>query len=76
MEELEFQALVRNEIENALGFYDSEYGIDRIQAMDYYMGEKFGNEQEGRSQVVTTEVADTNEFIMPGLMRTFTQTDK
>ena len=75
MEELEFQALVRNEIENALGFYDSEYGIDRIQAMDYYMGEKFGNEQEGRSQVVTTEVADTIEFIMPSLMRTFTQTD-
>ena len=75
MNELEFQALVRNEIENALGFYDSEYGIDRIQAMDYYMGEKFGNEQEGRSQVVTTEVADTIEFIMPSLMRTFTQTD-
>ena len=75
MNELEFQALVRNEIENALGFYDSEYGIDRIRAMDYYMGEKFGNEQEGRSQVVTTEVADTIEFIMPSLMRTFTQTD-
>lgn len=75
MDELEFQALVRNEIENALGFYDSEYGIDRIRAMDYYMGEKFGNEQEGRSQVVTTEVADTIEFIMPSLMRTFTQTD-
>ena len=75
MDKLEFQALVRNEIENALGYHDSEYGADRIQAMDYYMGEKFGNEQEGRSQVTTTEVADTIEFVMPSLMRTFTQTD-
>ncbi len=75
MEKLEFQALLRNEIENALGYHDSEYGADRIQAMDYYMGEKFGNEQEGRSQVTTTEVADTIEFVMPSLMRTFTQTD-
>ena len=73
MDKLEFQALVRNEIENALGYHDSEYGADRIQAMDYYMGEKFGNEQEGRSQVTTTEVADTIEFVMPSLMRTFTQ---
>ena len=76
MDKLEFNALVRNEIENALGYYDSEYGTDRITAMNYYMGEDFGNEQEGRSQVVTTEVADTIEFIMPSLMRTFTQTDE
>ena len=75
MDKLEFQALLRNEIQNAHGYYDNEYGIDRIKAMDYYMGEKYGNEQEGRSQVVTTEVADTIEFIMPSLMRTFTQTD-
>ena len=40
------------------------------------MGEEYGNEQEGRSQVVTTEVADTIEFIMPSLMRMFTQTDE
>jgi len=76
MDKLEFNALVRNEIENALGYYDSEYGTDRITAMNYYLGEDFGNEQEGRSQVVTTEVADTIEFIMPSLMRTFTQTDE
>lgn len=76
MDKLEFNALVRNEIENALGYYDSEYGTDRITAMNYYMGEEFGNEQEGRSKVVTTEVADTIEFIMPSLMRTFTQTDE
>ena len=76
MDDLEFNALLRNEIENALGYYDSEYSTDRVTLMDYYMGEEYGNEQEGRSQVVTTEVADTIEFIMPSLMRTFTQTDE
>jgi len=76
MDDLEFNALLRNEIENALGYYDSEYSTDRETLMDYYMGEEYGNEQEGRSQVVTTEVADTIEFIMPSLMRMFTQTDE
>tara|TARA_R100000479_G_C6392108_1_gene205603 strand:- start:361 stop:2367 length:2007 start_codon:yes stop_codon:yes gene_type:complete len=76
MDDLEFNALLRNEIENALGYYDSEYSTDRVTLMDYYMGEEYGNEQEGRSQVVTTEVADTIEFIMPSLMRMFTQTDE
>tara|TARA_Y100001937_G_scaffold67125_1_gene91823 strand:- start:1373 stop:3379 length:2007 start_codon:yes stop_codon:yes gene_type:complete len=76
MDDLQFNALLRNEIENALGYYDSEYSTDRVTLMDYYMGEEYGNEQEGRSQVVTTEVADTIEFIMPSLMRMFTQTDE
>ncbi len=76
MDDLQFNALLRNEIENALGYYDSEYSTDRVTLMDYYMGEQYGNEQEGRSQVVTTEVADTIEFIMPSLMRMFTQTDE
>ena len=76
MDDLEFNALLRDEIENALGYYDSEYSTDRVTLMDYYMGEEYGNEQEGRSQVVTTEVADTIEFIMPSLMRMFTQTDE
>jgi hypothetical protein len=44
--------------------------------MDFYMGEPLGNEVEGRSSVVSTEVADTVEAIMPNLMRVFTANDK
>ena len=40
--------------------------------MKYYLGEKFGNEIEGRSEIVTTDVRDTIEYIMPSLMRIFT----
>ena len=75
MNDIEFQAIVRNEIEQALGHYDTEYSQDRIDAMDYYLGEPFGNEQTDRSQVVSTEVSDTIEHIMPSLMRIFTQSD-
>ena len=75
MDDIEFQSVVRNEIEQALGHYDTEYSQDRIDAMDYYLGEPFGNEQPDRSQVVSTEVSDTIEHIMPSLMRIFTQSD-
>jgi len=76
MDDIEFQGIVRNEIEQALGHYDTEYSQDRIDAMDYYLGEPFGNEQADRSQVVSTEVSDTIEHIMPSLMRIFTQSEE
>ena len=74
--DIEFQAIVRNEIEQALGYYDTEFSQDRIDAMDYYLGEPFGNEQPDRSQVVSTEVSDTIEHIMPNLMRIFASSDE
>ena len=46
------------------------------QNLDYYFSEPFGNEQEGRSQVISTDVADTIESILPQIMRTFTASPK
>lgn len=76
MDDIEFQSIVVSEVQNALGFYDTEYARDRIRLHDYYMAEPLGNEQEGRSQVVSTEVADTIEMMMPSLMRIFSSTDR
>ena len=45
------------------------------EALAYYDRQGFGIEEEGRSQVVTSEFADVIESIMPGLMRVFTGTD-
>jgi hypothetical protein len=36
-----------------------------------YMQEPYGNEMEGRSRIVMSDVADTIEWIMPSLMRIF-----
>ena len=71
MDDNKFQSLIKSEIENAVNYYDSEFSGDRQEVMDYYLGNKFGNEQENRSQAVLTEVSDTIEFIMPSLMKLF-----
>ena len=76
MNDEEVGQIVAREISDALNHYDSEYASDRIKALDYYLGEPFGNEIEGKSQVVSTETADTIEQIMPSLMRIFCGSDK
>ena len=76
MDEYQLSSIVSSEITDALNHFDSEYSQERIRAMDFYLGEPFGNEIEGRSSVIATEVADTVETIMPNLMRVFTANDK
>ena len=44
--------------------------------MEYFYGEPFGNEEDGRSQVVVTDVQDTIMWMMPSLMRVFTAGDR
>ncbi|MCX8505676.1 MAG: hypothetical protein ORN98_03565 [Alphaproteobacteria bacterium] len=44
---------------------------DREQALRYYRGELFGNEVDGRSQIVSRDVADAIDGMMPSLLRIF-----
>lgn len=44
----------------------------REQALKAYMCQPYGNEMEGRSQVVMSDVFNTIESILPSLMRIFT----
>jgi len=76
MDEVQLGSIVSGEITDALNYFDSEYSQDRLRALDFYMGEPLGNEMDGRSSVVATELADTVEAIMPNLMRVFTTNDK
>ncbi len=68
----ELASRLGNEIEAASGNFNTELSHQREEAMEYYLGEPFGNEIEGRSEIVTTDVRDTIEYIMPSLMRIFT----
>ena len=47
--------------------------LDDVQkdATNYYMARPFSNEEEGRSQVVSTDVRDAVQAYMPSLMRIF-----
>jgi hypothetical protein len=62
---------ISNEIRDAIGYEGSQLAEDRRLAIQYYYGKPFGNEEEGRSSAVLTDVADTIEWIMPSLMRSF-----
>jgi hypothetical protein len=75
MDENDFQALVRNEIEQAVNYQDGEFASARVEALDNYLGKPLGNEVEGRSQVIQTEVSDAIEMILPGIMKIFATTD-
>lgn len=71
MTEEEFQGVVDEAIGDASDYVDDEVAGTRIKALAYYRGDPFGNEEEGRSQVVMTEVRDTVLAMMPSLMRIF-----
>jgi len=68
----ELASQLSGEIESASGNFNTELSSQREKSMKYYLGEKFGNEIDGRSEIVTTDVRDTIEYIMPSLMRIFT----
>ena len=75
LDDYEISGIVGDHIKNSYGFYSSELTESRRKANEYYFGEAFGNEVEGRSQVVSTDVADTIESILPPLLRIFTASD-
>ena len=76
MTKRELSAHLEQEISSALGYKDGKLTEQRSDALDRYYGKKYGNEQEGRSQIVTRDVADVIEWIMPSLMKIFTSGDK
>lgn len=49
---------------------------ERQEALDRYYGRPYGDEQEGRSQVVMRDVADTVEWIKPSLLKIFCSGDE
>ena len=55
----ELASKLSNEIDSATGNFNTELSEQREQSMKYYLGEPFGNEIEGRSEIVTTDVRDT-----------------
>lgn len=75
MDDSTLTSILSAKITNSLGFFGGRIAKQRVQAMQYYHGEAFGNEQEGRSQVVSRDVAEVVDGMMPSLMRIFTAGD-
>jgi hypothetical protein len=65
------QGVISAEIYDAISFIDDDIGGNRALATGYYYGAPFGDEEDGRSQVVSMDVRDTVQGILPSLMRIF-----
>jgi hypothetical protein len=76
MNETTLKGILDNEIDNAIGYLETETTESRRKAIQYYNGEEYGNEVEGRSRIVTREVAEAVDGAMPALMRVFTASDE
>jgi hypothetical protein len=76
MDEKQLQAAIKRQITNATGYLGSEITEARQTAMRDYLGEPMGNEIDGRSQVISSDVQDVIESVMPDLIQIFTSSDK
>ena len=71
MDDAELEAIVNGELQDAVSYIDSDISPIRAKGTEYYRGDPFGNEEDGRSQVVAMEVRDTVSAMMPSLMKVF-----
>ncbi len=66
----ELVSLIERKTDNADSL-TTDLQKDRENALKFYRQDPIGNEQDGRSQVITTEVRDTIEWILPQLVEMF-----
>jgi hypothetical protein len=76
MDNNQLKGILDAEIENSLGFIETETTDARRKALEYYNREPYGNEVEGRSSIVTGEVAEVVDGALPQLLRIFTSSDE
>lgn len=76
----ELIARVNQELRSAQDYMGGKLSTQRRKALMYYMGQAEGDlappEVEGRSTYVSTDVADTVEWLLPSLLRIFTSSDR
>lgn len=82
MEERELVAIIEGELATSIGGgggsgsgVGSDLASERAMELDYYNSQPLGNEREGESQVVSSDVFDAVESMLPHLLKTFTASD-
>ena len=72
MQQNELKSILQAEIDDAIGYIETETVDQRKQALQYYLRQPLGNETDGKSQIVTGEVAEAIDGALPSLVRIFT----
>ena len=70
------KAILESEIDNSIGFLETETTQQRTDAIDAYLRRPYGNEVEGKSSIVTGEVAESVDGSLPPLVRIFSSSDE
>lgn len=76
MEEAEIAKIVQSELDRAESYVEARISYERALAYDYYYSRPFGNEQEGRSQVISADVAQSVDSAVPAIVKIFVSGDK
>lgn len=72
----ELMSIVRDEMAQAVGWTETTAELRRSRLLRRYLGEKYGNEQDGYSQVVSRDVYEVVEWALPQLVETFLAGDQ
>jgi hypothetical protein len=73
MEDRELVSIITAMRRDSLGYESGDLSQERASAMDHYHGRPYGNEMEGRSAVVSRDLAETVDWALPAIMRVFVQ---
>lgn len=76
MDDLTLLSLLNGKEDEASSYVHGTLAGEREKAMREYFREPYGNEEEGWSTIVSSDVQDTVEWILPSLLEIFTATDK
>lgn len=71
--ERDLVSIIQAHRRDSLGAEDGDLSNDRAKAMDHYHGRPYGNEVEGRSQVVSRDLSETVDWALPTIIRAFVQ---
>jgi hypothetical protein len=76
LSDADLAGIIKQRVDKALGTFGDQIASDRATALKYYKGDPFGDEQEGRSQMVSRDVAEAVDSVLPALLAIFTAGDQ
>lgn len=68
--------ILQRQEDSASAYVHGQLGQEREAALREYHRLPYGNEVDGESQIVASDIQDSIEWILPALLKTFTSTDK
>jgi hypothetical protein len=73
MDSSQLVKIIQSHRRDSLGYEDGDLSNQRAKAMDHYHGRPYGNEVDGRSKVVSRDLAEAVDGAMPAIMKVFVQ---